>query len=268
MTENPSDPDSPRTLQTVTRTLDVIKALKELNGATVTELASHLDLSKGGAYNHLTTLRQNGFVIKNGDEYDLSPCFILIGEHVRQENLLYRFGKKEIDKLIEETGEYAQLVTEKHGLGIVLYLKRGEKAIGSDYPDQMERKPLGLHHTAAGKSILAHLPDERVEEIVDQHGLRKRTANTITDIDELFEEREAVRERGYAYNIEEEVEGLRAVGADIKGPDGNILGAVSLSGPKSRMQGERFEEELPEMVMNAADVIEVNINMHAQSTQF
>jgi DNA-binding IclR family transcriptional regulator len=268
MAEDPIESDSPRTLQTVTRTLDVINALKELNGSTVTEMADYLELSKGGAYNHLVTLRENGFVIKNGDEYDLSPRFILIGEHVRQENLLYRFGKKEIDNLIEETGEYAQLITEKHGLGIVLYLKRGEKAIGSDYPDQMERKPLGLHHTAAGKSILAHLSDERVDEIVDQHGLRKRTENTITDREALFEERATIRDRGYAYNVEEEVDGLRAVGADIKGPDGDILGAISLSGPKSRMQGERFEQKLPELVMDTADIIEVNINMHTQSSEF
>lgn len=268
MPEPPVNSDSPRTLQTSTTTLNVINALKELNGATVTEMANHLNLSKGGVYNHLATLRENDFAIKNGDEYDLSPRFILTGEHVRQESVLYQFGKGELDKIVEETGEYAQLITERHGLGIVLYLQRGEKAIGSNYPDQMERKPLNLHHLAAGKAILNRLPDERVEEIVDQHGLRKRTGNTITDREKLFEELTEINERGYAYNIEEEVDGLRAVGAAINGPDGNVLGAISLSGPKSRMQGDRFEETLPKKVMNTADVIEVNINMDTQSEDF
>lgn len=268
MTDHTDDPGSPRTLKTATTTLNVIDVLKQLNGATVTEMADHLDLSKGGAYNHLATLREKNFVVKDGDEYCLSPRFILIGEHVRQQSLLYRFGKDEIDKLVEETGEYAQLITEKHGLGIVLYLNRGEKAIGSNYPNQMEQKPLYLHHTAAGKSILVHLPDDRVDEIIEQHGLVRRTENTITERDELLEELERIEERGYAYNVEEEVTGLRAVGAPIKGPDGEILGAVSLSGPKSRMRGERFEEELPEKVVNTAEVIEVNINMHHQSDKF
>ncbi|WP_136718309.1 IclR family transcriptional regulator [Halorientalis salina] len=268
MPENSANTDSPRTLRTSTTTLNVINALKSLNGATVTKMADHLELSKGGVYNHLATLRENDFVIKNGEEYDLSPRFILIGEHVRQERILYQFGKQELDKIVEETGEYAQLITERHGLGIVLYLRRGEKAIGSNYPDQMERKPINLHHLAAGKAILDRLPDERVEEIVDQHGLRKRTGNTITDKEKLFEELAEVNERGYAYNIEEEVDGLRAVGAAIDGPDGNVLGAISLSGPKSRMQGERFEEELPKKVMNTADVIEVNINMDTRSEEF
>lgn len=268
MARNPTDSDSPRTLKTSTTTLNVIDALKDLNGATVTEMADHLDLSKGGAYNHLVTLRKNNFAVQNGSEYDLSPRFILTGEHVRQESLLYRFGKDELDKLVESTGEYGQLVTERHGLGIVLYLQRGEKAIGSNYPNQMERKPLDLHHLAAGKAILSQLPDGRVEEIVDQHGLRKRTGNTITDKQSLFEELAEVDERGYAYNIEEEVDGLRAIGAAIDGPDGEVLGAISLSGPKSRMQGDRFKKELPKEVMNTADVIEVNINMDTQSGEF
>lgn len=268
MPDDPPDPGTPRTLQTSTTTLQVIDALKRMNGATVTEMADYLDLSKGGVYNHLATLRENDFVVKDDHVYDLSPRFILIGEHVRQESLLYQFGQQELDTLVEETGEYAQLITERHGRGIVLYLQRGEKAIGSGYPDQMEREPLGLHHLSAGKAILSRLPEERVNEIIDQHGLPRRTGNTITTREELFDELRTVRERGYALNIEEEVDGLRAVGAAIDGPDGEVLGAVSLSGPKSRMQGERFSEEIPRKVMNTADVIEVNINMYTKSGEF
>lgn len=261
MSNTPEESESPRTLKTSTTTFQVIEALKELNGATVTEIADHLDISKAGAYNHLVTLRENDYVVKDEEVYQLSPRFILIGEHVRHEDPLYQFGKDELDDLVEKTGEYAQLVTERHGLGIVIYQVRGEKAIGSNYPLQMLKKPLHLHHTAAGKSILAHLPDERVEEIIDQYRLPERTDKTITSREALFEELEEVREHGYAYNKEEEVEGLRAVGAPIKAPDGGVLGALSLSGPKSRLRGNRFEEDLPELVTNTADVIQVNINM-------
>ena len=239
----------PRTLETATRTLDVINELKRMNGATVTEMADALDCSKGGAYNHLVTLYENDFVIKEDKVYKLSPRFILMGEHVRQDNLLYQFGKDELDELIEKTGEYGQLVTEAHGLAIVIY------------PLHMEKKPLYLHHLAAGKSILAHLPKSRVEAVIDKHGLPQRTQNTITDRETLYNELETVRKQGYAYNREEEVDGLRAIGAPINGPDGEILGALSLSGPKSRMQGERFDKEMPQMVKNTADIIEINIQM-------
>ena len=265
-----SEPDEtgPRTLSTATMTLDVITALKRLDGATVTEMADHLDCSKGGAYNHLATLRENDFIVKDDDTYKLSPRFILIGEHTRQDDILYQFGKEELDTLIERTGEYGQLATEEHGLAIVIYLSKGEKAIGSGYPEHMKKKPLYMHHLSAGKAIMAHLPRERVEEIVDKHGLKQRTENTITDEEDLYTELERVRERGYAYNDEEEVEGLRAVGAPINGPDGDVLGALSLSGPKSRLHGERFNTEIPEMVKETADIIGTNIKMEHNTDQF
>lgn len=257
-----------RSLKTVTTTIDIVEALKEINGGTLTEIANYLELSKSGVYNHLVTLQERGYIVKTDNVYALSPKFILIGEHVRQESLLYQFGKDKLDELIKETGEYGQLVTERHGEGIVVYLTRGEKSIGSDYPQHMKKKPLHLHHTAAGKSILAHLPEERVEEIVEKHDLFARTNNTITTPKALYDELEMVRERGYATNKEEEVIGLRAIGAPIMGPDGEILGALSLSGPKSRMHGERFEDDLPEVVMNTVDIIEVNINMHFEADEF
>jgi DNA-binding IclR family transcriptional regulator len=125
----------------------------------------------------------------------------------------------------------------------------------------MEKKPLYLHHLSAGKAILARLPEERVEAIIDKHGLVERTENTITTRAELYDELETVRERGYAYNDGEEVDGLRAVGAAVSGPDGEVLGAISLSGPKSRMRGERFDQGIPQAVKETADVIEFNIKM-------
>lgn len=266
--EPTGDEDSDRILATTTTTIEILEALKELNGSSVTELADHLDLSKGGVHNHLSTLYEHDYVIRDGNTYKLSSEFILMGEHVRQENLLYQFGKEKLDELTQETGEYGQLVTENHGVGNVIYLSRGDKAIGSDYPQHMEKKPLYLHHTAAGKSILAHLPKDRVEEVIDQYDLFERTENTITDREEFYEELKTVRERGYAYNREEEVVGLKAIGAPIFGPNDEVLGALSLSGPRSRMKGNRFNETLPSKVTSAAEVIEVNINMHYKTNEF
>lgn len=264
---NKPDKTGPRTLSTVTTTLEVITALKKLNGATVTEMAEHLDCSKGGAYNHLVTLQENDFIIKEEDVYKLSPRFILLGEHARQDDILYQFGKDELDNLIERTGEYGQLMTEEHGFAVVTYLSKGSKAIGSDYPEHMKKKPLYMHHLSAGKAIMAHLPRQQVEEIIDKHGLKQRTGNTITDEEDLYAELEQIRERGYACNDEEEVEGLRAVGAPITGPDGEVLGALSLSGPKSRLHDDRFDTEIPEMVTETADIIEINIKMEHNTDQ-
>jgi DNA-binding IclR family transcriptional regulator len=57
------------------------------------------------------------------------------------------------------------------------------------------------------------------------------------------------------------VKGLRAVGAPVIDRENNVLGSLSVAGPTSRLKRTAFEEELPEQVQRAANVIEVNINM-------
>jgi len=266
MPTEPLPDESPRTLKTVERTAKIINALETLDGGGVTELADFLDMSKSSVYHYLATLRQEEFVVKNGDEYELGLQLLLVGEYVRNHNLLYRYGREEVEELADETGEYANLFTEEHGKGINLYKARGSDAVGTGYQTDKLQQPDDLHCTATGKAILAFLSDERVHEILDQHGLPRRTDNTITDRDTLFDRLETVRERGYAYNDGEEVEGLRAVGAPVIDRDGNVLGSLSVAGPTSRMKGERFSEELPELVQRTANVIEVNINMATHDT--
>jgi len=252
---------SPRTLKTVTRAFDVIGALEELDGAGVTELAEHLDMSKSAVYNYLATLRENKFVVKEGDTYALSLQFLLVGEYVRNQAALYRHGHEEVEKLATETGEYAHLSTEQHGLGVNLYKVKGEKAVGSRYQTSKLQRPDFLHFSATGKAILAHLPRERVEWILDTYGLKRKTSNTITDRDELFAELERTRERGYSLNEEEEIEGLQAVGAPVLDRNDRVLGSISVSGPINRMQESRYHEKVVEEVTNTANVIEVNVNM-------
>lgn len=267
MTDGPTD-GLPRTLETVSRAFNVVRALKELDGAGVTELADHLDRSKSTVYNYLSTLREEKFVVKEGDTYRLSLQFLLVGEYVRNQNVLYQFGKPELDELAAKTGEYAHLATVEHGLSVNLYKVSGEKAVGSDYQTSKLQRADYLHSSATGKAILAHLPHERVEWIVDEYGLPSKTENTITEPDELFTTLEQIRERGYARNDQEEIMGLQAIGAPILDSQGRILGAVSVSGPIERMKEPDYHESVVESVVNTTNVIEVNVNMEATESEF
>jgi DNA-binding IclR family transcriptional regulator len=119
------------------------------------------------------------------------------------------------------------------------------------------RRP--LHQLAAGKAILAALPTEEVDRIVDRRGLPSRTDNTITDEERLREELERVRERGYAFNRSESIEGLNAVGACFRDEEGWPLGALSISGPANRLTGSLFEDELPNRLLGAINEVEINL---------
>ena len=244
-----------RQIQAVQISCDILEALRELDGAGVTELAEHLDISKATVHGHLSTLYKNEFVVKEGDWYRVSLRFVNFGEFAKDSIPIYDIARDEVDSLANQTGEVAQFMVEEHGRGVYLHKSVGEKAIQTrSYAGARKY----LHCTALGKAILAHLPEERVDEIVARHGLSQQTDRTISTREELESELETVREQGVAFDDEEILAGLRCVAAPVTGHDGTLYGAISVSGPTSRMKGDRFTEELPEQVQGAANVIQVN----------
>ncbi|WP_101297030.1 IclR family transcriptional regulator [Halegenticoccus soli] len=236
--------------------LRVLEALKRLEGAGVTELAKELHIPKSTVYSHLNTLRQNEYVVRDGDTYRVGLKFLDFGEHARNRMRIYDVAKPQVDHLAEKTGELANLLVEEHGEGVYVYRARGAQAVRVDTHAGMRVK---LHCTSLGKAILAHLPEEQVDAIIERWGLPERTPQTVTDREVLEEELAAIRERGYAQDDGERLSGLRCVAAPIIGQNGYAVGAISVSGPMSRMKGERFDEEIPELVQSAANVTELNM---------
>ncbi|QZP39771.1 IclR family transcriptional regulator [Halobaculum magnesiiphilum] len=249
---------APRTLSTVETTCKVIDVLEENNGATVTEVAESLSVSPGGAYNHLATLANEGYVVKKDGQYELGMKFLNKGRHVIDNNVVYRAGKEVTENLAEETGEFAHLMTCEHGRGVFLHKSKGERGISKDFNEMKLKRHDYLHWGSTGKAYLAHLPPEEAREIIEEHGLPSMNENTITDPEELFAEFETIREQGYAINDQEEIIGTRAVGAPIENDKG-LYGAISISGPKSRFTFDNLHAELSDKVLEAANIISVNI---------
>lgn len=233
----------------------IIEALHELGTTGPTEVANRLNLSKSTVHDHLATLEDLEYVIAEGGEYRLSLKFLDHGIVARNELDIVDIAKPSLDQMADESGDVAWLIVEEHGSAVYL-----DKAIGENGVQTAGRigKRTHLHFLGAGKSILAQLSEKRLKQIVDERGLPKRTENTITDLDELLEQLDQIREAGIALNDGEEVLGVRAVGAPIT-YRGKVVGAVSLSGPSKRLTGERFRETLPDIVLRGANEIELKL---------
>ncbi|WP_129116035.1 IclR family transcriptional regulator [Halegenticoccus tardaugens] len=256
-----SSDDNPRRIQSADRVCDILAHVRETDRTTVSELAEAVGLSPGTAHTYLTTLESRGFIRKHEGTYSLGPELLPYGEHVRLQNDLYRAAKAELHRLAHNSDAAAHLMTEYDGRLLVLHEAFGENAIGTEFHPQKRGRPqTHLHCTAAGKSILAHLPDYRIAQIVKNHGLVSYTSSTITDETELAIELESVREHGFALNNEEQMQGIRAVGAPVYYDGDLVVGAVSLSGSASNWSGERFRRELPKTVMRTANAVEVNLH--------
>jgi len=248
--------DSNRPVETVERAIEIIEYLKENGSATVPEITNHLGCAKSTAHRHLKTLEANSFLIEEDDEYRLGIRFLDYGSVARDKYTLYQEAKPKVDELADETEEKIWCTVEEHGRSVHIYGAQGKHSVRT-YARVGHRNY--LHQHAAGKAILAHLPDERIEEIVDAYGLPARTPHTITTVDELWEEIEAIRNRGYAFNLEESVEGLHAIGAPITDKDDIALGAISISGPANRLDGSLLREELPTLLLGAVNEITINL---------
>jgi IclR family acetate operon transcriptional repressor len=246
---------SRRTIKTTETVFDVIESLWTTNGATVTELADRLDIAKSTAHAHLSTLEQREFVVRNGNTYQLSLRFLELGIHVRDQIELSRIAEPLLTKLAEETGEAIWLIVEEHGWAIYLNKAMGENAlqIKSTIGERSH-----LHYLAAGKALLAYLPREHVESIIERRGLPSRTNHTITNPDALFTELDEIRERGYAFNENEEIDGVRGVGVPICADD-RAIGAVGIGAPENRLRGDRFREDVPSQLLGATNEIELRM---------
>ena len=149
------------------------------------------------------------------------------------------------------------MMVEERGKGVFINAIRGSEA--AVITNIRLGKPYHLHGFAAGKAILAALPRERVTEIIDAHGLPGFTDGTITNRERLFDVLDRIEEEGVAFSQGETTPGIRAVGASIRGVDGDVLGGVGISGPKTRMRDEWYHETAVELVTNAANLIEIDV---------
>lgn len=243
-------------LSTITKSFRIIDELYENDGASLSRLQASLDIPKSTIHRHLGTLQKHGYVHVEDNEYHVGFRFLELGEYTRKRKEAYQLAEDPVKTLAEETGERAQFVVEEQGRGIYLYIETGEHAVRTGFSVGHQ---VPLHSTAAGKVILSYLPEDRTNEILDAHELPALTEETITDPDELKSQFDEIRERGYAFNREENIKGLRAVSGPVTDENDDLIGVLSVSGPSHRMKGEWFQSELPDLVLGTANELELRV---------
>lgn len=244
------------TIGAVDRSLQLVDHLQEVGWADLAEITAEFDCAKSTIHRHLETLERAEYVVREGNEYALSLKFLEHGELARLREPAYELAAEKVNEVAAETNERAQFIVEEHGRGVYVHRATGEKAV--DVNTHLGKR-VPIHASAAGHAILSALPEAEVDAIVERHGLEPLTDRTITDRAALAEELDRVRERGYSVNDQGFVDGLRAVGVPIADGDGGVLGGLSVAGPINRFRNERFERELPSLLLGVANELELRI---------
>jgi DNA-binding IclR family transcriptional regulator len=244
-----------RTVEAVRTTCEILDILQSRKRVGVTEIADEVGMAKSAVHRHLTTLDDCEYVVNENGEYRLSLRYLNMANQVKELVGKYDIIANELQRLAAETGEIAQFATEEHGWVTYVYKANSESDVQTA---SSAGKREYMHSTALGKTMLGQMTDERVAAILDSHGMPAKTAHTFTERSALLDHLSDIREQGYAYDNAENIEGLCCVAMPVTDADSKVFGAVSLSGPASRMTNDRIARELVETLTRATNVIEIN----------
>lgn len=233
----------------------VLEYLVETEGhAGVSEVARELDIPKSMAYNHISTLRSQGLIVKRDRKYAPSMRLLGLGERARAEIPAFTEGRAAIENLAEATGGVVELFVMEEQYGVPLYIE--QRAADWEPPHRVgERMP--LHVNAAGKAMLASLPAEELRELLDGLELAAMTDQTITDPDTLESEIRRMRESDGVVSREEQYPGVVSVAAAVNADESEYRAALAIVGPADRLHGRYLEEDLLGQVVSTANELEV-----------
>jgi DNA-binding IclR family transcriptional regulator len=209
-------------------------------GATLTELATGLDLNKSTILRLVAPLREVRLVEQEPESgrYRLGPQNALLGQLYLERLDVRRIASPLLHQLSVDAGETVHLVT--FDPPEVVYIDKVE----SPQPVRMHsrigsRQP--AYCTATGKAFLAHATDEVLDKVIAA-GMPPRTPDTITSGERLRAELALIRERGYAIDDVENEQDIRCVAAPVYDHSGTVTTAVSVSGTATRVTRDRVPE--------------------------
>lgn len=246
-----ADLTDPRAVSTsVTKAFRIVELLaaKPNGGLSLAELSLQLGMPKSTTHRYLATLIALGLTERDGaDRFRLGTKVVELAGSFLANSDLRTEGNAILDELAAKTGETVHLAVPSGGE--VVYIAKVESIHALRMYSHIGAR-LPMHSTSLGKAIMAHLPAERIDEIL-LTPMTARTPRTITSPRELTLELEHIRQQGFAIDDEENETGVCCVGAAVLDYMADPVAAVSISGPNNRMSRERCVTLGP-MVRDAA----------------
>lgn len=241
----------------IKRALAVLELLAQSKGGlTISRISRKLGLPSSSSYLITKTLEQEGFLQKNA----------LTGKYSFGLKLtsLSRSTLENLD-LREEARPFLVLLMQRTGLTVhMAILERNEAVIIEkiDCPGLVRLssfvgRRLDSHCTGLGKTLVAFLPEEELEQQILSRGFAKHNDNTIVSASALKRELVRIRELGFAFDDEEDEVGLRCLGAPVFAHTGKVVAAISVAGTLSQIPDDRIGSLAKSVLQKAKEISSV-----------
>lgn len=227
-------------LKSLIRALRLLKLFAQRKNWSINELIIALEFHKSTVQRLVTTLESEGFIERvypHKGIYQLGPQILHLGNVASHSNDLRTIAQPYLAQLCDKTQETTHLCVVSESQ--CYYLEK------IDSPQSIrlvtfvgQRMP--LHSTGVGKALMSGMSIKQIDKVIAEQGLKGFTVHTITDRDKLLEEIARIRKAGVSFDREEMETGLRCVAAPIFESAGNVVAAVSISGPSQRMDDQKL----------------------------
>lgn len=204
-------------------------------GVKPSDLAKALGVDRSTAYRLLYTLMVKGYLNQNPSthEFVANPAKLFeLNSKVHEQMDWLSIASRFLNMLRDNTGETANLGVLHDREIVYVGQQRAQETVIVNH-SLGARRP--LHCSALGKAIIAFLSPAEVDRLLPDDQLPARTLKTITDLQTLKLELNKVRQSGYAVDDEETIEGVRCIAAPILDHSGQVIAAIGISGPATRV---------------------------------
>lgn len=230
-------------LQSVANSLDILDILAKHKNLSVPEIADLSGLGKSSVFRILATLESRNFVEKSADaRYSLDIKLAYLGQAAVDQNYIIQHAHPHLELLTNASNETSHLAVSYRSI----YVRFIDEVV-SPSTIHMDLHPGNVfrasHLMACGKILLAYGSDAALENYIQNASFDAMTKHSIPSGEDLLKELASVRKYGYALDREESEYGLTCIAAPIFHFNGDVIAAVSISGPTSRIT-ERLREKI------------------------
>ena len=253
MPRTPPRNTEPGRLSSVATSVRLLKAFSEEQVEIgISDLAKRLGVAKSTVHRLAVTLVADGMLEQNPEteKYRLGIALFRLGSLVRRRMTMSNEARPLLRELREKVNETVHLAVLDGSEIMYVFNLESTHALRMR-SDVGVRKP--AYCTAEGQAILAFQPVEVVEQVVSS-GLAARTPQTVTDPQALKKLLDGVRVRGCAIEDEESELGMRCIAAPLRNDAGEVVAAIGLAGPVSRLSKKSLAALIPLVIETAAAI--------------
>lgn len=244
-------------MHSVGRALTILESLTRSDHELgVSEISRVTGLAVGTVHRLLATLAYHGYVWQNTYSRKYAPGIKLLSVAAAAHERIGAISRPFLTRLMQASNETANLAILEGNANLYIEQVPPPRMLRI-FTEPGNRVP--LHTAGTGKVLLAYQVPQVIETIIEGTGLPRATSATITKRSVLMQVLEQLRNQGYAIDMEEQEEGVCCLAAPVFTPDGQILAAMSISGPASRLDQHRLNELIPH-VKNTAGALGRTIN--------